>query len=63
VRCRDQGRNGEAAGGGRAALAKSCVQSQLSDEAAGESVEYEVEGGGMLATFCHPRKLQKYDVR
>ena len=35
------------------ALAKPCVQGQLSNEAAGESVEYGVEGGGMLATYRH----------
>ena len=58
-----QSRNGEAAGGGRAALAKSCVQVQLSDEAAGENAEYAVEGGGVLATFRHPRKLLKYSVQ
>jgi hypothetical protein len=55
--------DGEAAGGGRMALAKSCVQGQLSNEATGENVEYGVEGGGMPATFCHPRKLQKHSVQ
>jgi hypothetical protein len=45
------------------ALAKSCVQGQLSNEATGENVEYGVEGGGMPATFCHPRKLQKHSVQ
>jgi hypothetical protein len=36
---------------------------QLSNEATGENVEYGVEGGGMPATFCHPRKLQKHSVQ
>jgi hypothetical protein len=45
------------------ALAKSCVQSQLSKEAASENVEYEVEGGRMPATSCYPRKLQKHGVQ
>lgn len=49
--------DGEAAGAGCVVLAKSYIQSQLSNEAAGENVKYEVEDGRMLATFCHPRKL------
>ena len=32
----------------------------ISNEAASENVEYEVEGGRMLATFCHPRKVVLY---
>lgn len=63
TRCRAQVRNGEAAGGGRVTLAKSCAQTQLSNEAAGENVEYEVDGGGMLATFCHQRKLRSMTFR
>jgi hypothetical protein len=45
-------------GGGRTCdPSQVCAQTQLSNEAAGENVEYEVDGGGMLATFCHQRKL------
>ena len=40
------------------ALAKSCVQGQLSNETAGENVEYGVEGDGMPATFCRPRSFR-----
>ena len=47
----------------RAALARSSNPSQLSDEAADENIQYEVEDDGMPPTFHYLMKLQKKNVQ